>query len=126
MDGQAYAIIGIVFGFVFLISLVAIVGGLLQARRERTLNHAERMKALELGRELPDDVATARIKAAFGQSSAPEDGGRESLASKRGGPGETVPHLLATPLRLYSAAGSRAGGCPGSNPRVLRAFIRKE
>ena len=67
----------------FLISLVPIIGGFLHARRERTLVHAERMKALDLGRELPDDVATARIKAAFGKSSASDkSGGGESLAAK--------------------------------------------
>ena len=67
----------------FLISLVPIIGGSLHARRERTLVHAERMKALDLGRELPDDVATARIKATFGKSPASdESGGERSLAHK--------------------------------------------
>lgn len=53
-----------------LVGLVAIVGGFLHYRRERLLAHAERMKALELGRELPDDAATARIKAVFRGTSA--------------------------------------------------------
>ncbi len=83
MDVNGYAVLGVCLGFVFLISLVPIVGGLLHARRERTLVHAERMKALELGRELPDEAATARIKAAFGKSSASdESGGGEPLAAK--------------------------------------------
>ena len=42
------------FGGLFLLGFVAIVGGFLHARRERLLVHAERMKALEMGRELPD------------------------------------------------------------------------
>jgi hypothetical protein len=42
-----------------LIGLIAVVGGFLYARRERLLTHAERMKALELGREAPD-AATRR------------------------------------------------------------------
>jgi hypothetical protein len=54
-----------------LVALVAIVGGFLHYRRERLLTHAERMKALELGRDLPEDVATARIKAVL--SSSDED-----------------------------------------------------
>jgi len=83
VDGDGYAILGISLGFVFLISLVPIIGGFLHARRERTLIHAERMKALDLGREMPDDVATARIKAAFGKSSASDESGKgESLAAK--------------------------------------------
>jgi len=83
VDGNGYAILGICLGFVFLISLVPIVGGFLHAHRERSLVHAERMKALELGRELPDDVATARIKAAFGKSSdTDKSGGGESLPAK--------------------------------------------
>jgi len=53
-------------GSVVLIALVAIVGGFLHSRRERLLTHNERIKALEMGRELPDDAATARIKAVYG------------------------------------------------------------
>jgi len=51
-----------------LLALVGIVGGFLHYRRERLLTHKERMKALELGAELPDDVATARIKAVYGET----------------------------------------------------------
>jgi len=83
VDGHGYAILGIALGFVFVMSLVPIIGGFLHARRERTLVHSERMKALDLGRELPDDVATARINAAFGNTSASvEGGGGESLSAK--------------------------------------------
>jgi hypothetical protein len=83
VDGHGYAILMIVLGFVFVLSIVPIVGGLLHARRERTLVHAERMKALELSRELPDDVATARIQAAFGQVPAPDKSvEEESLPAK--------------------------------------------
>jgi hypothetical protein len=70
------------FGGLALIGLVAILGGFLHARRERLLTHTERMKALELGRPMPDDPATARIKAAYKppESSKPSDS--EALASK--------------------------------------------
>jgi len=72
-----------VLGFTFVIALVAIVGGFLHYRRERLLSHKERMKALDLGREMPDDAATARIKAAFGTlASGNETGASESLARK--------------------------------------------
>jgi hypothetical protein len=43
-----------------LAGLVAIVGGFLHARRSRMLAHTERMKALELGRDLPEDLGHAR------------------------------------------------------------------
>ena len=56
-----------------MISLVAIVGGFVQVRRQRMLAHAERMKALDLGRSMPDDVATARIRAAFGRLTGSSD-----------------------------------------------------
>jgi hypothetical protein len=74
--------IAIVFGFAFLITVIPIIGGLMYARRERLLTHAERMKALELGAPLPDDAATARVRASSGQSAAANDGDRGSLARK--------------------------------------------
>ena len=74
--------IAVGIGFVFLLSVIPIVGGLMYARRERLLTHAERMKALEMGGALPDDAATARIKAALGQSPADDDRGKDSLARK--------------------------------------------
>lgn len=53
-----------------LIGLVAIIGGFLHHRRERLLTHAERLKALELGRSLPDDSYAARLRAVWnGQGS---------------------------------------------------------
>jgi hypothetical protein len=63
---------GVFFGGVLLVTLVGIVGGFLHYRRERLLSHQERMKALELGREIPDDPATARMKAARGVASSSE------------------------------------------------------
>jgi hypothetical protein len=69
-------------GVVFLLSIVPIVGGFMYARRGLLLTHAERMKALELGVDLPDHAATARIRAAQGQSPADDRGGNESLARK--------------------------------------------
>jgi hypothetical protein len=70
-------------GGIALISLVAIIGGFLQCRRERIFEHRERMKALELGHEMPDDAATARIKAAFGAQPGTDNGDEGgSLARK--------------------------------------------
>ena len=65
-----------------MISLVAMVGGFLHLRRERLLTHAERIKALELGRTLPVGVAAARIKAALGSSSDAEANEENSLPRK--------------------------------------------
>jgi hypothetical protein len=59
----------LLFGGIVVIPLVAIIGGFLHYRRERLLTHQERLKALELGRELPDDAATARMKVAWGVAS---------------------------------------------------------
>jgi hypothetical protein len=60
-------IVASVLGGVILVGLVAIVGGFLHTRRERLLTHQERMKALELGREVPEDPAVARAKVANAQ-----------------------------------------------------------
>jgi hypothetical protein len=68
MDPNAVNLLFALLGGLILIAVVAIVGGFLHHRRERLLTHAERMKALELGRDMPDDAATARVRAAFGQS----------------------------------------------------------
>jgi hypothetical protein len=46
-----------------LIALIAIVGGFLHSRRQQLMAHQERMKALELGREVPDEIGVARAKA---------------------------------------------------------------
>ena len=70
MDANSTYLLYSLLGSVVLIVVVAIVGGFLHSRRERLLTHAERMKALELGREMPDDAATARVKAAFGISAS--------------------------------------------------------
>lgn len=43
---------------VLAIPLAAIILGVRQAQRERELEHAERMKALEMGRTLPRDLPT--------------------------------------------------------------------
>ncbi len=63
-----------------LIALVAIVGGLLHYRRERLLTHAERMKALELGRDWPEDPATARLKVALGSTAEDREEPEKSIA----------------------------------------------
>ncbi len=67
-DGAIF--VGLLIGGGLLIMLVALIGGLLQARRKGLLVHAERMKALELGREWPDAEATARLQAV----GAPDEG----------------------------------------------------
>jgi hypothetical protein len=75
-------LIGMLLGSLVAVGLVAILGGFLHYRRERLLTHAERMKALELGRDFPDDVATARLKAAFEQTERGEEGESQALARK--------------------------------------------
>ena len=74
----------IAFGMsmVFLLTIIPIVGGFMYARRGLLLTHAERMKALELGAELPDHAAAARIRAALVPPPANDDGRPESLARK--------------------------------------------
>jgi hypothetical protein len=59
-----YFIVISFFGGVLLLSVIGTIGGFLHYRRERLLMHTERMKALEMGRELPDDPETAKVKAA--------------------------------------------------------------
>jgi hypothetical protein len=66
---------------VFMVAVIPIVGGLMYARRERLLTHAERMRALELHTELPDHAALSRTKAATGQSVA-DEASQGSLARK--------------------------------------------
>ena len=83
MSADGVSLLFAVLGGSTLIALVAIVGGFLHYRRERLLTHKERMKALEMGRELPDDAATARIRAAFGTlSNGDKEGESESLPRK--------------------------------------------
>jgi hypothetical protein len=61
MSGEE--VIALCISGLMLVGLVAIVGGFLHVRRERLLLHAERMRALELGREMPEDKAITRAKA---------------------------------------------------------------
>lgn len=68
MNRHTIDLLYMLVGGVTLVSLVAIIGGFLQCRRERILKHRERIKALEMGRAVPDDSAIGRIKAAFGGS----------------------------------------------------------
>jgi hypothetical protein len=66
---------------IFLVTIIPIVGGLMYARRERLLTHAERIKALELGVELPDGAAPRAMKTVSSRTVA--DGGTtDSLAPK--------------------------------------------
>jgi hypothetical protein len=83
MSADVLNLIFAVLGGSTLIALVSIIGGFLHYRRERLLTHEERMKALEMGRELPDDVATARIRATFGMlSNGEKEAESESLPRK--------------------------------------------
>ncbi len=75
-------VIALGIGMLFLVTVIPIVGGFIYAHRERVLTHTERMKALEIGAELPDRAATARIKAAWGQPTGEDAGGKESLAGR--------------------------------------------
>jgi hypothetical protein len=70
LDGSQIGI-GLLFAGLGLIVMVAIVGGLLYSKNERLLTHAERMKALEMGHGLPEDIYTARIRAAMGHDETP-------------------------------------------------------
>src|SRR5262249_18571092 len=53
------------------IGFMSVIGGLLYARRNRILEHAERMKAIEMGRPWPLDKATMDA-AAVAQAAAAE------------------------------------------------------
>jgi hypothetical protein len=94
-----FIVICSIVGGLILVSLVSIIGGFLHSRRERLLVHAERMKALELGRDMPDDPATMRMKAIF-----PAEKPEES-ASQPTSPAE--PKSLAA--QCYSTTGWVAG-----------------
>ena len=97
-------LLGLLLAGVVLISLVAIIGGFLHYKRERLLTHQERMKALEFGRELPDDPATARTKALFGDSS--------SGAGSEGG--ESLPRKMITTVLWVAFWGFLFGGPAGA------------
>jgi hypothetical protein len=69
-------------GGLMLLGLVGTIGGFLHYRRERLLLNQERMKALELGRQPPDDPETARVKAMYGARSSRDEARSRSLARK--------------------------------------------
>jgi hypothetical protein len=96
------AFFGLVIGASVLVGLVAIVGGFLQTRRERLLTHQERLKALELGREIPDDAATARLKAACGVTSSGEN--RDSSGENRDSSGNSEGASGALSGKCFSTA----------------------
>ena len=118
MKAQFSPDVGLLFLWsLFLVGLIAILGGFLHYRRERLLTHAERMKALDLGRDVPDDAATARIKAVYGSIYG-------SSGKPEGESGGTKP--LA--VQCYSTTGWACGGgfvfafLSGSNPGVAYAI----
>lgn len=82
MDPNAVNLLFAVVGGSTFIGAVAIIGGFMHHRRERLLTHAERMKALEMGRELPEDAATSRIRAVFGHPKAESEQAAGSLPHK--------------------------------------------
>jgi hypothetical protein len=97
-------LLGLLLASLVLISLVAIIGGFLHYKRERLLTHQERMKALEFGRELPDDPTTARTKAVFGGSL----GGASDEA------GESLPRKMITTVLWVAFWGFLFGGPAGA------------
>jgi hypothetical protein len=58
MDSSDLIVGGMLAG-AFIVCLVTICAGFLQSRQMRLLTHQERMKALELGREMPVDAVRA-------------------------------------------------------------------
>jgi hypothetical protein len=82
MNSEELLVVMTLFGGMTLVGLAAIIGGFLHSRRERLLTHQERMKALELGRELPDDTPVGRLKRALGARSNTEENDGRSLARK--------------------------------------------
>ena len=109
MDSNAVSLIFTLLGGCIAIAIVAIVGGFLHYRRERLLTHQERMKALELGREMPDDAATARIEAAFGTFS------KDDKQEERGQLAEVL---------LHGALGGVLGICSSQPGRLGEPFDR--
>jgi hypothetical protein len=95
----------------FACGFVAIVG-LLHLHREhyRILAHIERIKALEMGIDLPEDATTSRLRAISGNASVPDENTRGALARK----------CFSTALWVafwgFVAAGSHAAA--GMNPGV--------
>jgi hypothetical protein len=75
--------------FLTIVSLAGIVGLLLKERRDRLLTHQERMKALELGRDLPGAAATAPINAVNGIAIT-ADNGRSGENEKRSVAGRCI------------------------------------
>jgi hypothetical protein len=82
MGSQTEFLVYSILGGVFTIAMVSIIGGFLHCRRERLLSHRERIKALELGRDFPDDPATAQVKAALGNGPAEGKEAPGSLSRK--------------------------------------------
>src|SRR4051794_11744320 len=77
--------LGLFLGSLIFTGFVAMIGGLLHARKKRLLTHAERMKALELGQPLPDDPGTSRareIAKAAAPIETPEDHPQMAMARK--------------------------------------------
>jgi hypothetical protein len=81
VDTSALPIVTVVMGSLIVLVLVPVVGGLLHCRRERLLTHQERMRALELGHELPE-VAACRSKLNLASSWVGAQRAGRSLAPK--------------------------------------------
>jgi hypothetical protein len=103
-------------GGLILLGVIWSIGGFLHYRRERMLLHAERMKALELGREPPDDPETAKLKAAYQSKAELRDEAAKKTATP-GGPRSLAVQCYTTTgwvagLGLLFAAGVVAGPTP--------------
>jgi hypothetical protein len=67
------------------LSLIAMFMTFAYYRRSRMLTHTERLKAMELGRELPEDAGVARLKAVFAGNHVDDEGeptGEDALAHR--------------------------------------------
>jgi hypothetical protein len=69
------------FGSLLGFGLLGAVLSYLYYRRCRLLTHAERMKALEMGRELPDDSTVAQLRAVMGTTARRDNANPELITS---------------------------------------------
>jgi uncharacterized membrane protein YuzA (DUF378 family) len=111
-----------IVGMAIPIVIVPVALGIKYARRERELEHAERMKALELGRTLPEDEplwSPGRLCLAIGVGVPIGVFGFAWLASGRGGDQEEA-------LRWISAAIVGLAGVVCGSLLTHRHLIQRE
>jgi hypothetical protein len=119
-DPEDLLLAGLIGGTI-LVSLVAILGGFAHYRRERLLTHQERMKALELGREVPEDPAITRARVAAAQIEDASDAGNEEK-SYAGKCFSTAGHACFWGfLFAIGAAAKEGGNAPGAAYAIAAA-----